>query len=854
MLGYDRFEMMGEKIEIFIAPENLRIMKERYRMRKIGGGSISNYEFHLLHKNGITRITALLDAGVIAFQGQDVIMGTVRNITHYTQMKEALRESEELCAKLLAAIPDPVVRTDTEGRIVFANDIALQISGYSREELTGKDLTFFVVPEDLPRALQNMQIMYERTIGPQEYRVKTKGDRIIQMEVNGDILRSEDGTPYGTVQVCRDITERKRIELALKESEKRLTSIIDSLPEPAVVIDRRGKVVAWNRAAERLSGVKAEDILGKGDYEYAIPFYGDRRPTLIDLALHPDPKLEEAYKGFTRQGDNIFAETYIPNLRDGKVFLLGSATALRDTTGNILGAIETLRDITARKQAEETLKEWEERYRLLSEASFEGIAVTNQGCFVDANGQLLDMLGYRHAEIVGRPVSDVIAPQSADMVMKNIRDGYEAPYENYLRKKDGTCFPVISQARMMLWGGKKYRVTILRDITEIKKAEEDRKHLEAQIYQAQKLEALGTLAGGIAHDFNNLLMAIQGYTSLILLNSHADHPEYEKLKNIEKQVKSGADLTKQLLGFARGGKYEVRTTDMNDLLQQNSEMFSRTKREITLHRKFTEDLWAVDADRGQMDQVFLNMYINSWQAMPVGGSLSIETRNVSLDEQFVLPYDIPPGRFVKISVTDTGFGMDQKTLQRVFEPFFTTKEVGRGSGLGMASAYGIVRNHGGLITAHSKKGYGSTFNVYLPASEEMADQESALIPEILVKGTETILVVDDDAANRDVISQMLTSLGYTVFTAHNGLQAIEVYEKRRDIDLVILDMIMPGLNGGETFDKIRNINPDVRVILSSGYSITGQAKTILDRGVKTFIQKPFTASAFSLKIREALLK
>jgi len=714
MLGYDQLEMMGKKVETFIAPEDRRIMKGRYRMRKIGGGSISNYEFNLLHKDGTTRITALLNAGVIEFQGRDVIMGTIRNITLYNQMKTALRASEELCSKLLAAIPDPVVRTDLQGRIVFVNDVAVQLSGYSREEITGMELTFFVVPEDRRRALYNMRIMYERTIGPMEYRIKTRNGRIMHMEVNGDILRSEDGTPYGTVQVCRNITARKKIE--------------------------------------------------------------------------------------------------------------------------------------------ETLKEWEERYRLLSEASSEGVAVTDQGRFLDANRQMLDMLGYSHQEIVGRPVSDVIAPQSLDMVMKHIREGCEEPYENYLRRKDGTCFPVISRARMMLWGGKKYRVTVLRDITEIKQAEEEHKQLEAQIQQAQKMETLGTLAGGIAHDFNNLLMAIQGYTSLMLLNCHPDKPEYERLKSIQKQVKSGAELTRQLLGFARGGKYEVRTTDMNDLLYQNSEMFSRTKREITLYRKFTEDLWAADVDRGQMDQVFLNMYINSWQAMPAGGSLFIESQNVFLDEQFVLPYEIAPGRYVKISVIDTGCGMDQKTLQRVFEPFFTTKEVGRSSGLGMASAYGIVRNHGGVITAHSKKGFGTTFNVYLPASAEATHQESSPSPEILVRGTGTILVVDDDKANSDVICQMLISLGYKVINARNGTQAVEIYDKRRDIDLVILDMIMPGMSGSETFDQLKKIDPGVRVILSSGYSMTGRAKIILDRGVKAFIQKPFTAEEFSLKIRDALQK
>ena len=295
-------------------------------------------------------------------------------------------------------------------------------------------------------------------------------------------------------------------------------------------------------------------------------------------------------------------------IKDGDIIHIEvNGDILRNENGTPYGTVHVCRNVTLRKKTEEALKEWEERYRLLAEASFEGVAITDRGFFVDANTQMLNMLGYTHEELVGRPVSDVIAPESVYLVIKNIRSGFEEPYENNLQKKDGTSFPVFSRARSMLWGGKKYRVTVLQDITDIKRAEEERKRLEEQIYQSHKLEALGTLAGGIAHDFNNLLMAIQGYASLMLLECQPEERHYERLKNIERQVKSGADLTKQLLGFARGGKYETRPTDINDLLAQNSEMFGRTKREIRIQRRFAADVWATEVDRGQMDQVFLNL-------------------------------------------------------------------------------------------------------------------------------------------------------------------------------------------------------------------------------------------------------
>jgi two-component system cell cycle sensor histidine kinase/response regulator CckA len=232
------------------------------------------------------------------------------------------------------------------------------------------------------------------------------------------------------------------------------------------------------------------------------------------------------------------------------------------------------------------------------------------------------------------------------------------------------------------------------------------------------MEAIGTLAGGIAHDFNNLLMAIQGRTSIMLMDKDSSHPDFGHLKGIEGYIGSAADLTKQLLGFARGGKYEVKPTDLNELIKKETRMFGRTKKEITIHEKYEDNLWPVEVDRGQIQQVLLNLYVNAWQAMPSGGELYIRTQNVTLDENYLKPHQFEPGRYVQISITDTGIGMDKATRERIFDPFFTTKEIGRGTGLGLASAYGILKNHGGFINVYSEKGHGSTFNIYLPASEK----------------------------------------------------------------------------------------------------------------------------------------
>jgi CheY-like chemotaxis protein len=366
------------------------------------------------------------------------------------------------------------------------------------------------------------------------------------------------------------------------------------------------------------------------------------------------------------------------------------------------------------------------------------------------------------------------------------------------------------------------------------------------------MEAIGTLAGGIAHDFNNLLMGIQGYASLSLINLDSSHPNYERLKRIEEQVQSGADLTKQLLGFARGGRYQVKPTDMNDIIEKTSSMFGRTKKEISIHRKFAEDLWIVEVDRGQMEQVLLNLYVNAWQAMPGGGEIYLETENIILDDELSLSYAVEPGQYIKLSMTDNGTGMDEKTKERIFDPFFTTKAIGRGTGLGLAMVYGIIKGHKGMINVFSEPGCGATFTIYLPASKREVVKEKSETG-IIVRGTETILLVDDEKMVLEVNKELLESMGYRVYAVGSGQEAIAVFmEKRDEIDLVILDMIMPGISGGGTFDRFREINSEIKVLLSSGYSLNGEAASIMDRGCNGFLQKPFHVKKLSQKVREIL--
>jgi PAS domain S-box-containing protein len=377
----------------------------------------------------------------------------------------------------------------------------------------------------------------------------------------------------------------------------------------------------------------------------------------------------------------------------------------------------------------------------------------------------------------------------------------------------------------------------------------DRKLLEQSLADARKMEAIGTLAGGIAHDFNNLLMGIRGYATLLRRSPGEPADEHSYLDSIDQLVDSGAALTGQLLGFARGGKYNLQTTDLRLLLTASLSIFGRTRKEVEIQQRLATDLWTVDVDRTQVEQVMLNLYVNAWQAMPRGGQLYVDAANVTLGAGASEGRSLPSGDYVQISVRDTGIGMDEATCSRVFEPFFTTKELGRGTGLGLASAYAIIANHGGTIEVTSQPGAGSTFVVYLPASKRPVAPRVTPVPTTQ-PGTETVLLVDDEPSLRRSTGLMLEELGYRVLTAADGHEALLCFDTMPDaISVVILDMIMPGMGGAETFERLRARARALPILLSSGYSQDARAEALLRTGPTAFLQKPFRLETLSQKLR-----
>ena len=645
-------------------------------------------------------------------------------------------------------------------------------------------------------------------------------------------------------QLEEDAAERKYVKEALRESELRYRTIFDHTSDGISIYERfsgnlKRKLIDCNKSYAKMAGRSKEELCSIADIqEFQHNSHTKEGSWIIQQKIEQFLHYEGTFSWTRPDGKENYIEYRAVPFRIGeRIFVCGID-----------------RDITKRVRAEKALKESEGKYRSIFELSPQAIALTDfkTGKLIEFNDKFCELFKYTRDEIYGRTTVDlgIYSKDDRKRFIKVLQKSGEIHgLDMDFKAKDDTILNTLMFARVIQITGEFFIVTMFFDLT-------DQKRLETQLRQAQKIEAIGTLAGGIAHDFNNLLMGIQGNASLMLLGIDSGHPHYEKLKHIEQYILRGSELTRQLLGFARGGKYEVKPTDLNVIIKKSSEMFCSTKKEIRVHRKYQKDIWAAEVDKGQIEQVLLNLYVNAWQAMPGGGELYIETENVSQDKTPVQLDQSESEKYVRISIRDTGSGMDEATQQRLFDPFFTTKKMGRGTGLGLASVYGIIKNHGGFINVSSQKGEGATFSIYLPASGKEVIKKKRADTEML-EGKETVLLVDDEEMILDVGQEILKTLGYKVILARSGKEAIELVSKTLGTapsapDLVILDMIMPDMGGGEVYDKLKKANPDIKVLLSSGYSIKGQAYEIMERGCNGFIQKPFNINDLSQKIREIL--
>ena len=894
-----------------------------------------------------------------------------------------LRESEERYRSLIDNMSDVVVRVGLDRIISYVSPRVWDLSGVKPHQVIGRPYYEVVAPESVPRIEEQFRLLLAgQSETFHDVLVIHDDEHLVPVEASVMPLYGADGALTGVQAILRDVSERRRAERELSAAHHRLQNIIEFLPDATFVIDDRGRVIAWNRAIEEMTGVRKEEIVGKGDHAYATPFYGHPHPILIDHIGGDLADMNGHYDHVQREGDALYAEMFIPSIYGGRGgYVWSIASPLYNESGSRVGAIESVRDITARKLAERALRESEARFRDLAERSFDiifstdaegrityvspsieriggysaddtigrlwtaylavphdevighilerlacgetveglllpvrrrgggvayvefnvspimqnGIVVGAQGigrdvterrvaeealreseqrfrdlfdgipacCYTfDADGTILDwnracaaVYGWTAQEAVGRPVYELIvteryAEAMRDSVAAVFRGGSFEGLELEAVRADGeTCYVLVNHYPLRDAHGEVLMgMSAGLDISA-------HKRLTDQLRQSQKMDAIGQLAGGIAHDFNNLLTVINGYSQFMVRSLDHTDPLHQDAKEILAAGERAASMTRQLLAFSRRQVLEMRVLDLNEVIEGVSKMLPRLIGEhISLDVRLAPDLGYVRADPGQIEQVIINLVVNARDAMPEGGELVLETANVARIGE-TRP-DLGPPRdhgCVKLSVQDTGCGMSPEVLEHLFEPFFTTKEAGAGTGLGLSTVYGIVKQSGGEVVVDSAVEVGSTFAIYLPRASEAGEPLEADVVDGVPQGSETVLLVEDQEEVRRLTGRMLRELGYHVIEADRGQPALELLrDGDKSIDLVVTDVVMPEMDGRSFVEALRAERSGFEVLYMSGYS----EDELLRRGVRDadapFVHKPFTAADLGRKVRAAL--
>jgi two-component system cell cycle sensor histidine kinase/response regulator CckA len=546
------------------------------------------------------------------------------------------------------------------------------------------------------------------------------------------------------------------------------------------------------------------------------------------------------------------------------IILIMAAVIISVAVQNLVKALARVRhELEERRQAEATLRESEDLYRALIETTGTGYVIIDaEGRVLNANQEYVNMTGHKGLnEIFGRNVVEWTAESERDKNTEAVRkcaiDGFTRNLEIEYADRHGKSTPIEINATVVEVGGVRRILSLCRDITERKRAEEEVRHMEERLRQSDKMEAIGRLAGGIAHDFNNQLAGIMGCADMLVMNIE-DKKLREFADIIVQTARRAADLNKQLLAFARKGKYMSVPVDVHSIIGEVVSLLKHSiDKRIIISRKLNACSTVISGDPAQIQNSILNLAINASEAMPGGGDLVITTDEITVDNEFIRnnAVDIVTGKYLAITVSDTGDGMDGETVRHLFEPFFSTKKDGKNTGLGMSAVYGTVKNHNGGISVHSEKGHGTRIILYLPLTSDMKLTERIDSPVIPPAGRAHVLVIEDDDLVRKMVSAVLRNYGYTVTVCHDGEEALEEYKKSwRSFDLVILDMMMPKKSGRETFLEMRDVNPEIKAILSSGFSIDGEAQKILDEGVLSFIQKPYQIKDLLNAVGNALKK
>ena len=745
--------------------------------------------------------------------------------------------------QILDAMPAGFVLLDLEGNFRFVNRHFEELSGYSREELIGRP--FYVLSPEAPEEEKKRFSQFLKS-APRQGRLEPMdapllfrdGQRQIPLSCNVSLLRDERGRKRAVIVLCLDVTDRLSADKTLRENEERFRALFEGSLDAIFLLDpATGRILEANPSASELLLLPTEKIIGQHHSSLAPP--GQRanaRERFREFFLDRDPLKPVEMKVVRSDGREKDVEVLAQIIQiDGKPVLYA-----------------LFRDITERRKAEEALRESEELYRTLVKTLPDAVTVTDlEGRIIEVSQQTIELHGFRSAgELMGKNAVELIHPKDRDQAHGNLQKAFESGLirnrEYSFLKKDGSTIlgelntALVRDAR----GNPKSFVTTLRDLTE-------RKRIEEELARSQRLESLGVLAGGIAHDFNNILSAISMNLSMARMYGNLETDTDKMLVDAETATSRAKGLTQQLLSFAKGYSPVKKTLSAAKLLYETVR-FSLTGSNVRCQYSLPEDLWPVEVDEGQISQAIQNLVINADQSMPEGGTIRVRAENVAPPgdlEQF-----LKKGKYVRISISDQGIGIPRKHLHKIFDPFFTTKQ--KGSGFGLTTCYTIINKHGGHIQVESEVGAGTTFHIYLPASEHALKTEQEQRPE-LHRGEGRILLVDDEAIVRGATGEALRRMGYRVETAEEGGQGVELYKEALEwgdpFTAVILDLTIPGGMGGkEAVRKILEVDPQAAVIVSSGYSSSSVMSRFREHGFSGVVKKPYRIEELGEVITGAL--
>ncbi|MBM9536276.1 PAS domain S-box protein [Desulfobulbus alkaliphilus] len=840
-LGYRADEVVGKNFGEFLHPDWRDHFKENFPRFK-AMGEILGVEFEIRKKDG-TYVYVSFN-GRIGKDSEGNFQQTYcifQDITRQKQMEQTLIRSETKWRNVLINTPQVAISLDPEARIVFANTHFLQLVGYRRDEVLGGDWFDLFIPDHCREQVRmvfhtTMQRKDTAEFSTYENEIVTRNGELRNVAWSNVLSKDTDGNVIDVTSLGIDLTERQKAMEALRESETRHRTILLTTMDGFWMVDTSGRLLEVNRTYCGMSGYSEEELLTM---------------TIADLEASESPEAVARHmqKVIATGGDRFESRH---RRKDGSLFDVEVSVQYSALEQRFCFVF--IRDISAHKQAEQALRESETRFRTSFYTSPDAVSINRfeDGVFIDVNEGFVRLTGYTRDDVLGKSSQQInlwCNPEDRKILVKELRDkGYCENLEAEFRRKNGLIGIGLMSARMLEWQGENHILSVTRDVT-------SNKQLEHQLIQAQKMESIGRLAGGVAHDFNNMLGVILGYSEMAIEQVPQDHSLQTALQGIRQAAQRSADLTRQLLSFARKQTVAPKVLDLNQTLEGMLNMLRRLIGEhIDLAWLPGEDVAPVKIDPSQVDQILANLSVNARDAIGETGRITIETGNVLFDENYLADHaEVVSGEYVLLAVSDDGCGMDKETMRHVFEPFFTSRQAGEGTGLGLATVYGIVKQNNGFINVYSEPGRGTTFKIYLPRYGSKADSPVDAGEIEPSSGSETILLVEDEPMILEMVTLMLQRQGYQVLAAATPGEALRLSEEYAGtIRLLMTDVIMPEMNGRDLADALHRLFPNLKCLFMSVYTANVIAHHgVLDEGVQ-FIQKPFTMKDLGGKVRDAL--